>query len=210
QSGRTEVGGDFYDVDVLPDGRLAVVMGDVMGRGVDAAVAGSRLRAATRVLMTQDAHPDALATAVDAFMERDPLIPLASAAYLLLDEGHDEAWATVAGHPPPLLVRADGSTEYMELGRSPLLGVGPTERSASAFPFCAGDTLLLFTDGLVERRGEDLGQRLRELREVVAEGMRDGAGEGSLGDFLAVLAERMLGAERHDDVAVLALRRRPA
>ena len=62
----------------------------------------------------------------------------------------------------------------------------------------------------MERRGEDLGQRLRELREVVAEGMRDGAGDGSLSDFLAVLAERMLGTERHDDVAVLALRRRPA
>lgn len=210
QSGRTEVGGDFYDVDVLPDGRLAVVMGDVMGRGVDAAVAGSRLRAATRVLMTQDPHPDALATAVDAFMERDPLIPLASAAYLLVDEDHDEAWATVAGHPPPLLVRADGSTGFMELGRSPLLGVGPTERAASAFSFGPGDMLLLFTDGLVERRGEDLGERLRELREVVAEGVRFDAREGTLGDFLVALAERMLGPERHDDVAILALRRQPA
>lgn len=210
QSGRTEVGGDFYDVDILPDGRLAVVMGDVMGRGVDAAVAGSRLRAATRILMTQDVHPDALATAVDAFMERDPLIPLASAAYLLLDESCDEAWATVAGHPPPLLVRADGSVEFMELGRSPLLGVGPTERAASAFAFGPGDMLLLFTDGLVERRGDDLGQRLRQLREVVAEGVRHGAWGDTLGEFLAIVAERMLGSERHDDVAVLALRRLPA
>jgi serine phosphatase RsbU (regulator of sigma subunit) len=70
--------------------------------------------------------------------------------------------------------------------------------------------LLLFTDGLVERRGDDLGQRLRQLREVVAEGVRHGAWGDTLGEFLAIVAERMLGSERHDDVAVLALRRLPA
>jgi serine phosphatase RsbU (regulator of sigma subunit) len=212
QSGRTEVGGDFYDVAVLPDGRLGVVMGDVMGRGVDAAVAGSRLRTATRVLMTQNPDPAALARAVDRYMEREALIPLASAAYLLLDQVAGEATVTLAGHPPPLLVHADGTTEFMDLARSTLLGVGPgvgpTERVASNFAFEPGDTLVLFTDGLVERRGEDIEQRLEQLRTTVAGRVHDGAwATDPLGEVLAAVADSMLGTERHDDVAVLALRR---
>jgi serine phosphatase RsbU (regulator of sigma subunit) len=215
QSGRTEVGGDFYDVAVLPDGRLGVVMGDVMGRGVDAAVAGSRLRGATRILMTQNPDPAALASAVDTYMEREGLIPLASAAYLLLDQEVDEATVTLAGHPPPLVVRADGTTEFMDLARSTLLGVGPgigaTERTAAAFAFGPGDTLVLFTDGLVERRGEDIGQRLQQLEATIAGLVRDSRWVGDpLGEILTTVADSMLGTERHDDVAVLALRRHPA
>lgn len=207
QSGRTEVGGDFYDVAVLPDQRLCIAMGDVMGRGVDAAVAGSRLRAATRVLTTQDPDPATLAMAVDAYLEREPLIPLASAVYLLLDQVANEGSITLAGHPPPLVVRADGSADFIDLARSTLLGVGPTPRVTATFPFAPGDTLVLFTDGLVERRGEDIDRRLQELRDVVAERVGGRDTSKPLRACLAAVAERMLGTERHDDVAMLAVKR---
>jgi GAF domain-containing protein len=209
QAGRTEVGGDFYDVTQLPDGRICAIIGDVMGRGVDAAMAGSRLRAAAHVLMTQDPRPAALSSAVDRFMAIDPLTPLATAVYLLVDEHRDTAEMVVAGHPPPLLARA-GGVQPLEEGRSPLIGIAPQVRRSVTFDFGPGDLLILYTDGLVERRTEQLDQGVERLahanRDLLA---ASGAAPGT--SDLALLVQsavaRVSDPERHDDVAVLALRR---
>jgi GAF domain-containing protein len=209
QSGRTEVGGDFYDVALLSDGRVAAVVGDVMGRGVDAAVSGSRLRAATHVLMSQDPAPSALATAVDRFLEVEPLTPLATAVYVLVDAAEDWAELVIAGHMPPLLVRADGTVEYVELARSPVLGIHPVVRDSSRFAFHRGDALILFTDGLVERRTHDIDHGLDLLAATVRKQLELGRWrQGRLGALIEEVTTRVMDSDRHDDVAVLALRRR--
>ena len=209
QAGRTDVGGDYYDVSGLDRGRVIVVLGDVMGRGVDAAVAGSRMRSAAKVLATQDPQPDALAGAMDRFMAAEAPTPMASSVYVLFDPPQDELAVVVAGHPPPLLVHA-GRTRFVTESGSPVHGLGELPRAAARVPFGVGDLLLLYTDGLVERRGESIDIGLKRLQSVGEELLTDldvAADATDLDDVLAELADSVSDPDRHDDVAVLAFRR---
>ena len=206
QAGRTDVGGDYFDVRAVEGGRLSAVMGDVMGRGVDAAVAGSRMRAAARVLATQDPEPDVLARAMDRFMAADPPTQMASAAYVLLDPARDSLAVCVAGHPPPLLLQGRESRYVTEDG-SPVHGLGLVPRPAAHLPFGVGDLLLLYTDGLVERRGESIDVGLKRLQEAADELLAGVDDETDLDHVLADLVEAVTDPDRHDDVAVLAFRR---
>ena len=206
QSGRTDVGGDYYDVSGRDDGRVIAVLGDVMGRGVDAAVSGSLMRAAARVLSTQDPEPGALAAAMDRFMAIEPPTQMASSLYALFDPAEDAVALVVAGHPPPLLVQG-GTTRFMTEEGSPVHGLGPVPRGAVHSRFGVGDLLLLYTDGLVERRGEgiDIGlKRLQAAAEELLVGVDD---DTDLDEVLESLAEAVSDPERQDDVAVLAFRR---
>ncbi|MEW1953053.1 SpoIIE family protein phosphatase [Terrabacter sp. NPDC080008] len=206
QSGRTDVGGDYYDVTGLPGGRVVVVLGDVMGRGVDAAVAGSYMRSAAKVLATQDPQPEALARAMDRFMSADPPTQMASSVYLLFDPAHDDVSLVRAGHPPPLLVHEGRARFLTELG-SPVHGLGEVPRDAAHTSFGVGDVLLLYTDGLVERRGESIEtglSRLKAASEELLTGLDD---DTDLDVVLETLAEVVSDPDRHDDVAVLAFRR---
>ncbi|KRB45091.1 PP2C family protein-serine/threonine phosphatase [Terrabacter sp. Root181] len=206
QAGRTDVGGDYYDVSGLDDGRVTVVLGDVMGRGVDAAVAGSRMRSAARVLATQDPEPDALAGAMDRFMATEPPTQMASSVYLLFEPARDDLAVVVAGHPPPLLV-SGGRTRFVTEDGSPVHGLGEIPRLAARVPFVAGDLLLMYTDGLVERRGESIDIGLKRLQVAAEELLTDVGDDADLDDVLAELAEVVSDPDRHDDVAVLAFRR---
>jgi len=205
QAGRTDVGGDYYDVAALDDQRLVAVVGDVMGRGVDAALGGSRMRSAVRVLATQHPEPDALARAVDRLMAVEAPTPMASAVYVLFDPAADTLSMTVAGHPPPLLIRG-GEGRYIEDG-SPLHGVGTVPRPVVNLPFGVGDVLLLYTDGLVERRGEGIDTGLQRLRDVAEQHFRDIAADADLDELLDALVEAVTDPDRHDDVALVGFRR---
>lgn len=201
QAGRTEVGGDFYDVLVLDGGLLAVFIGDVMGRGVDAASAAAQLRTTLRAYAVQDPAPAAVAAALDRLMSQTPLTPMATVAYLLFDTDEDCVDAVIAGHLPPLLLSHDGASRFLGGATSPPFGVGPFPRRAARAPFCKGDTMLLYTDGLVERRDEDIETGLARLR-------RDAAlTRGDLTTRLGALADRVHDADRDDDIAALALLR---
>jgi GAF domain-containing protein len=206
QAGRTDVGGDYYDVSTLDDGRISCVIGDVMGRGVDAAVAGSRMRSAARVLATQDPEPDVLARAMDRFMSAEPPTQMASATYVLFDPARDSVSMAVAGHPPPLLLQ-DRQSRYVTEQGSPVHGLGLLPRAAARMRFGAGDLLLLYTDGLVERRGESIDIGLKRLQDAAEELLADVDDETDLDDLLADLVEAVTDPDRHDDVAVLAFRR---
>ena len=206
QAGRTDVGGDYYDVSGLDDGRVIAVVGDVMGRGVDAAVAGSQMRSAARVLSTQDPEPDALARAMDRLMVAEPPTQMASSVYVLFDPPNDQLAVVVAGHPPPLLVH-DGRTRYVSEDGSPVHGLGEVPRVAARMPFGRGDLLLLYTDGLVERRGESIDIGLKRLQAAAEELLTSVDDAPDLDDILAELAEAVSDPDRHDDVAVLGLRR---
>ena len=206
QAGRTDVGGDYYDVSGLDDGRVIAVLGDVMGRGVDAAVSGSLMRSAARVLSTQDPEPAALARAMDRLMVVEPPTQMASAVYVLFDPSRDDLALVVAGHPPPLLFQ-DGRSRFVTEDGSPIHGLGEVPRVSAHCPFGAGDLLLLYTDGLVERRGESIDIGLGRLQAAADELFTAVDDLTDLDDVLVKLTESVSDPDRQDDVAVLAFRR---
>ena len=131
---------------------------------------------------------------------------MASSVYLLFDPGHDDMSLVRAGHPPPLLVNKDGIRFLTEVG-SPVHGLGEVPRPALHQPFCIGDVLLLYTDGLIERRGESIEVGLARLQAAGEELLTGLDAATDLDEVLAKLAEAVSDPDRHDDVAVLAFRR---
>ena len=201
-SGRTEVGGDFYDTVSLGDGRLALFVGDVMGRGVDAAAAMAQMRAAVRAYTAIDPTPANVLSKLDLMFAQYPTDQLVTLVYLLVDPARDEVVVSNAGHPPPVLLRADRSVEQLPLADGCPLGVVPQERQQTAFPFRSGDTVVAFTDGLIERRDEDIsaGQD-RVCRSLPMLASSD------LSAALDKLVEVLRDPSRDDDVAAVAARR---
>ena len=201
-AGRASVGGDFYDVIPLKDGRVAMTIGDVMGRGVTAAAAMSQIRAALRALVAVDPDPSTVMTRLDLLYERFPSDQLVTLVYVLADPDLDQLVMSGAGHPFPLLVRADGSTDLLRTAGGTILGVGATDRQAVRVPFLPGDMLVMYTDGLLERRDEDP----QESEDRLLKSYRSMRPEPSAQD-LARLVALMRDPSRDDDVAVLAARR---
>ena len=128
-SGRTEVGGDFYDaVPLEATGALALFVGDVMGRGVAAAAAMAQMRAAVRAYIAVDPTPEAVMTKLDLMFAQYPTEQLVTLVYLLVDPAGDELVVANAGHPPPVLLRADLSAEQLPLADGCPLGAVPQDR----------------------------------------------------------------------------------
>ncbi|GAA3606269.1 hypothetical protein GCM10022419_108930 [Nonomuraea rosea] len=203
-----EVGGDWYDSFVLPDGVTALVIGDVSGHDLNAAVAMSQLRNMLRALaMDRCEPPGEILTRLNVAMESLSDDVTATCVYSRVEEldGHYRLWYASAGHPPPLLVSPEGGARFLEGGVSPLLGFPHTgPRVSQAEPLPPGSTLLLYTDGLVERPGEhlDLGlERLRRLAESVADEPVDRFCDSVVSG---------LPTSGLDDIAVIALRLPPA
>ncbi|GAB3243883.1 hypothetical protein GCM10027448_03260 [Nocardioides dilutus] len=197
-AGRTDAGGDFYDLVPLDGGRLAMFVGDVMGRGVQATSVMAQMRSAMRTLIAIDPRPEALMAALDRVFETLHVDQLVTTVYALADPAADRLEVVSAGHPEPLLVRADGTIETLSQRSTLLLGVGGGERSVLEVDLRPGDALLLYTDGLVERRGEDsdagtarLGTALKTFRSE------------DLEDWLTRVVESTRDLTRDDDVAAL-------
>ncbi len=199
--GAMAVGGDWYDVVVTGPDRVALSVGDVAGHGLDAAATMGQLRSATRSAALFASTPaDALAH-LDDFVGSLDDHPLATVVYAVLDVSTGVLRYASAGHPPPLLLRVDGTTEFLEGGRSALLGVGPgaPPRAHADVGLAPGDTLILYTDGLIERPDSTIDRGLAELAEHVR----------SLGPDPTTLTARLLASveePRRDDAAVLAVR----
>lgn len=201
-SGRTEVGGDFYDAVPLSDGRLVLFVGDVMGRGVAAAAASAQMRAAIRAYTAVDPTPRVVVRKLDRMFALYPSDQLVTMVYLLVDPARDELVVTNAGHPPPVLLRADLSTEQLPLAEGPPLGSGPSDRSQLTVPFCKGDLLLAFTDGLIERRDEDIDDGQQRVLEALTALAKPG-----LQHPLEGIVTDLRDPSRDDDVAAMAARR---
>ena len=203
-AGRTEVSGDFYEVVPLGDGRLVVFVGDVMGRGVQAAAAMAQMRAAVRALVAVDPEPPAVLDGLDRLFERFDLEQLVTLVYIVVDPANEQLQLLNAGHPCPLVLRASGDVADMSTTDTMILGAGGGQRSVLTRTFRDGDALLAFTDGLVERRGEDIDAGVRRLAQAF------GAMSGtSLDDALGALVDQVRDQTRDDDVAVLAVRHNP-
>jgi PAS domain S-box-containing protein len=201
-AGRTDIGGDFFDVLPQPDGRLAVLVGDVMGRGVRAAAAMAQMRAAIRAYVAVDPGPSHVVEMMDRLFTAYDVGQLVTLVYLLADPARDQVLMVNAGHPPPVVLRTDGSVEQLASTGGPPLGTGNGEREVTTFRLGAGDLLLAFTDGLIERREEDIDVGQRRVVEAVVE--LTGA---ELEGRLEQLVTRIRDHTRSDDVAALAVRR---
>jgi serine phosphatase RsbU (regulator of sigma subunit)/anti-sigma regulatory factor (Ser/Thr protein kinase) len=204
------VGGDWYDAFVVPDGETVLVIGDVAGHDREAAAAMGQIRNLLRgVAHSLEETPAVVLTALDLAMQDLTVDALATAIVVKVALDRPESgqllhWAN-AGHPPPLLIRADGDAELLRRDPELLLGVEPsTYRTDHLQLLEPGDTLLLYTDGLVERRGETLTQGLEWLRR------RSTALAGLTLDALCDTLLAELPHQRDDDVALLAVRTREA
>ena len=202
-SGRTEVGGDFYDVIELDDGRLAMFVGDVMGRGVNAAAAMAQTRSAVRAYAALDPAPEVVLTRLDQMYARYQSEQLVTLLYLVVDPASDEVVFGNAGHPPPLVLHEDGTVSQLPLAEGAPLGVGLLQHEQRTATFRAGDTVVAFTDGLIERRDEDITEGQARLAAAVPSLAAD-----DFGTTLPKLVDSVRDPSRDDDVAVLVARRR--
>ena len=198
-----EVGGDWYDVFLAEEGVLSVVVGDVVGRGLGAATAMGQLRSAVRAVAGPDVGPARLLSRLDRFVEQVEAAGMATLAYAELDLRTGRLRYACAGHPPPVLLAAEGGSRLLWDGRSTPLGafVHAQEREEGQVDLEPGDRLLLYTDGLVERRDRSLDDGLALLAETAA-----GTATEPLGDAVRSLTSTLLLDEAvRDDVCVLLL-----
>ena len=199
-----EVGGDWYDAFRLPDGKLAVAAGDVMGKGLTAAAGMGRVRNALRALALTDPRPAAVLAGLDRlFLATEQAEQVTTVCYLVVDPLTGEGVAGNAGHLPPLLIGPDGPPRLDETEAGTPLGWASPRRQ---YPFSLppGNTAVLYSDGLVENRTRGLDGGLDELVAVAAQAPP--AVLGDPGALIGYLVERMLaGYEQDDDVTVLVL-----
>ena len=165
----SSLGGDWYDAFELPGGRIALAVGDVVGHGVAAAAAMAQLRTALRAYAVEERPPAAVVGAVNRMMWELGPAAMTTLAYLVLDPAEETLELVLAGHPPPLLIGPDGRPHYLPLQGAMALGVAQTSAYGSkSFAFPPGATVVLYTDGLVERRGASIDAGLDRLRELGA------------------------------------------
>ena len=202
--GGADVGGDWYDAIVLEDGAFGLAMGDVVGHGLGAAALMGELRNGLRAYALDGRAPAEVVARLDRLVQQLRGDQMATLVYAVIEPDWAGLRFASAGHPPPLLVGPDGSAEYLWEGRTTPLGTGTGDFEESAASLRDGSTLVLYTDGLVEVRGEPLEVGLERLREAVVEGPQD---PDPLADHVL---EALLGSRGgSDDVALLVLRTQP-
>jgi serine phosphatase RsbU (regulator of sigma subunit) len=199
-----DVGGDWYDIIGLPGGRAALVIGDVMGRGVRAAATMGQLRTAIRALATLDLEPADVLTHLNQLVLQLTDEQIVTCVYALFDPADGSLVLANAGHPPPVVIAIDGAVATVPTALDPPLGVIPTTYGQHQMHLTYGDALLLYTDGLVESRSRSADEGVTELCALLkAEG--DGAQDPER--VLDLLLVRLTqGSEHDDDVALLLVR----
>lgn len=201
-AGRQEAGGDFYDVLPFGDGRLVAVVGDVMGRGLEAAAAMAQTRTMIRAYAVDDPDPVTVLSRVDRYLQVLESGQLITALYLLIDVTNGETQLVTAGHLPPLVFTAEGCELASAVPGTPL-GIDAGPRVATTFTLARGGGLVAFTDGLVERRGEDIDAGIGGVLSAVD----PAAGLDDAWKVLYRVVEAAPGEGQDDDVTVLSLYR---
>ncbi|MFI8091230.1 SpoIIE family protein phosphatase [Streptomyces sp. NPDC086080] len=206
------VGGDWFDVLPLSGARVALVVGDVVGHGLHAAATMGRLRTAVHNFSALDLPPDELLGLLDELVGRidqdeaqdEQVAPVTGATclYAVYDPVSRRCTVARAGHPPPALVRPDGSVEFPEVPAGPPLGLGGLPFESADLELPEGSRLVLYTDGLVEDRGHDIDVGLERLRQALSR-----AGD-SPEDTCRVVLESRRPIRASDDIALIVARTR--
>jgi serine phosphatase RsbU (regulator of sigma subunit)/anti-sigma regulatory factor (Ser/Thr protein kinase) len=201
-----EVGGDWYESIALPGGRVALVVGDVAGHGVRAAVTMGRLRTAIRTLARLELPPAETLQQLDELMHelgvREP--HFATCVYAVFDAVSGNCEVASAGHLPPLLVGPDNRREFLDVSPAPPLGIGSGPIQTKTFKIKDGSLLVLYTDGLVETRTSDIDEGLARLREIFG----PGAAQRPLEELCKATLAGVYTDDQRDDIAVLLARLR--
>lgn len=196
---RYEVGGDWFDVIGLRRERTALVVGDVMGSGINAATTMGRLRTATQTLSRLGLQPAEVLGHLDEITaDLDPAF--ATCVYAVYDPATGLCRVSTAGHLPPVLIPLDGAPSLLDLPPGAPLGVGGVPFSDVTVPLAPGDRLVLYTDGLVETRDDDIDSRLEALLGLLREP------DPSLEEFCDRLLREVRAPQNLDDVALLVAR----
>lgn len=207
---RSGVGGDWFDVFPCPGGRIAVVVGDVVGHGIKAAATMGRLRTMVRTLASLKMPPDKLLTNADQLVvdmahsdqeDGDTPLPVISATclYAVYDPATRRCTVASAGHPPPAVISPDGSVDFVEVVPNTPIGVGLASFASVGMELAEGSVLALYTDGLIETRDADIDQGLERLRTALAYPTL------SLDDLCASVIDTMISDGPLDDDTTLLL-----
>jgi serine phosphatase RsbU (regulator of sigma subunit) len=194
------IGGDWFDVIEHNDACLSVTVGDISGKGIFAAAEMGRLSKAIRLYLAEDPDPARALARIDQGMEAGVIEPIfATAVCATFDPGTRQLRYSCAGHPPPLHIRACGAATYLEDGRSSPLASGVCEAESALTYLAEGDGVLLYTDGLIERRSRSLDEGLALLKEHALLFCHDHASGG-----LDRLVEAMTAdSPAEDDICIL-------
>ena len=199
-----EVGGDWYESIALPGGRVALVVGDVAGHGVRAAVTMGRLRTAIHTLAMLEMPPAQTLQQLDELMQelgaREP--HFATCVYGIYDAVAGTLEVASAGHLPPLLVRPDDTIEFLDVSPAPPLGIGTGPIQSRTIKIDDGSLLVLYTDGLVENRTRDIDEGLQLLGEIFG----PGAAASPLEDLCRATLASVYADHQRDDIALLIAR----
>lgn len=202
-SGLGEVGGDWYDVFVLPSDWLCVVVGDVAGRGLNAAIAMGRLRNAVRSYALEFRDPAEVLNRLDRQVKYFEHDVMATVLCAMVAPSHEQFLLSSAGHPPPILAREDLTAIVLEAPADLPLGIDATRpRRTTSFSLPTESSVTFYTDGLIERRGSSIDDGLARLCGAVTTGDPDKA--------CASVMSAMVGSETaQDDIALLVMSRGP-
>ena len=195
-----DIGGDWYDLIELPGDRVLLVVGDVSGRGLRAGTTMAALRYAIRAYAAQDDDPETILTKLTHLVSVADNGQLATVLCALVDPQEGEITVTSAGHLPPLLLH-NGDGRFLEGETGLPIGVEQgSSYQSTTIPISPGSTLVAFTDGLVEMRGESIDEGLERLREAAA------GDDGPLADLLSRLVVELPGGSCEDDIAIVGVR----
>jgi anti-sigma regulatory factor (Ser/Thr protein kinase) len=201
-----EVGGDWYDIVELPDGRIGIMVGDCVGHDLGAATVMGQLRSACRALLLQDASASQALTAMDRFASSVPGAECATVFCGILDPATGSLRYSSAAHPPGVVVHPDGNVVLLDGARSlPLAIRQDAGRTEADYVLPPRSTLLLYTDGLVERRRQPLTGGIAAAGAAVHE-----AGGASLEELASQLMTRLAPAEGYEDDVAMVLYHHPA
>jgi serine phosphatase RsbU (regulator of sigma subunit)/anti-sigma regulatory factor (Ser/Thr protein kinase) len=198
-----DVGGDWYDLFELADGSVAISVGDVMGKGAEAAILMGEVRTALRAYAMIDATPSVVLSLLDGFVsvntERDQLVTV---VFGVVSADRATLTLSVAGHPPPLLIRPEGTPEGLEAGLGPALGLAAGPWEDATVTLSARDTVLLYSNGLVDTRSDNRLSGMADLSAAIDELPRR---RRSPRDVCARSREAMASTAGSDDVTMLAV-----
>ncbi|MCW2933687.1 MAG: histidine kinase [Actinomycetia bacterium] len=195
-----EIGGDWFDVIPLDRGQVALVVGDVTGHGISAAAIMGQLRTTTAALARLGCPPGQIMQQLSGLVAGYGDEAGATCLYAVYDPGSRRCRLASAGHPPPALRRPGGATEFIDLPPGLLLGAGPDRYLAIDRQLPAGSTLAMYTDGLIEEPGEDIGTGMSRLARALA------AGPARSPDDLCDSVLATLAPRPRDDIALLLAR----
>ncbi|MET7518506.1 SpoIIE family protein phosphatase [Streptomyces sp. NPDC005480] len=214
--GGADISGDWYDAIALPSLRLALVAGDVVGHGMAASATMGRLRAAIQTLADLELEPDELLTRISDLVQRlaaeapadNHDIVGATCLYAVYDPITRRCAMASAGHPPPILLRPDGTTEAIEISPGPPLSLSGMPYETTTIDLEPGSILALYTDGLIDRGADDIDDGLPQLTHALAASRRPDNPDRPLDETGRALLADLVDEARRDDATLLLARTR--